>query len=420
MPVLIEKVVYDHMDKRLVARLDKTLKMVELGGLDEITLDQDCSFDNYNIFKEEFVSISPLSTIPPDFNHHHIEDSERLIGGEVVKYRLLTQAFIYDNQLYSIEIGEGLSAVDQLNTTIRKFSILMMLAVVIISIFLDFAFARLLLKPFNRIVKRKLKDVRHPGAYDYTPVKSSTAEFAHLDKSINEMMHKLQVTFEMEREFIMNVSHEILTPISILKNRLENLINDPAVPDHVIERMIDSQKTLSRLTKVVRSLLYISKIENAQFAKNENAELNLMMRDISEELEDWVQSKGITIVNEWKTDFIYTPCNKSLVHTLLFNLVSNAIKYNTENGKIIIEGLPSDGGFEIRISDTGVGISEDQLPFIFDRFKRFRPEDEMSYGLGLPIVKTIADFHGIDVRVESTPGKGTTFFLRFFNNRFGA
>ncbi|MBL0103972.1 MAG: sensor histidine kinase [Bacteroidetes bacterium] len=131
-----------------------------------------------------------------------------------------------------------------------------------------------------------------------------------------------------------------------------------------------------------------------------------------------MQSKGITIVNEWKTDFIYTPCNKSLVHTLLFNLVSNAIKYNTENGKIIIEGLPSDYGFEIRISDTGVGISEDQLPFIFDRFKRFRPEDEMSYGLGLPIVKTIADFHGIDVRVESTPGKGTTFFLRFFNNRF--
>ncbi|MBL0103974.1 MAG: hypothetical protein IPP51_09610 [Bacteroidetes bacterium] len=65
MPVLIEKVVYDHMDKRLVARLDKTLKMVQLGGLDEITLDQDCSFDNYNIFKEEFVSISPLSSIPP-------------------------------------------------------------------------------------------------------------------------------------------------------------------------------------------------------------------------------------------------------------------------------------------------------------------------------------------------------------------
>ncbi|MFN8164908.1 MAG: HAMP domain-containing sensor histidine kinase [Bacteroidia bacterium] len=413
MPMLIEKVVYDHMDKRLVARLDKTMKMVAIGGLDEIALDQDCSFDNYNIFKEEFVRISPISALPPDFNKYQIENADRLIGGEIVRYRLLTQAFLYDNQLYMIEIGEGVSAIDQLNMTIRKFSILMMLAVVVISIFLDFGFARLLLRPFNKIVRHKLKNVRHPLSYDYTPVKSSTTEFAQLDNSINEMMQKLKETFEMEREFITNVSHEILTPISILKNRLENLINDAAVPDHVIERMIDSQKTLSRLTKVVRSLLYISKIENAQFVRNETADLNGIIRDILEEMEEWIQSKEITVVNEWKGNFIFAPSNKSLIHTMLSNLISNAVKYNKPQGKITIEGDNSGNFFILKISDTGVGIDKEQLPFIFDRFKRFRPEDEMSYGLGLPIVKTIADFHEIEISAESNIGVGTVFSLKF-------
>lgn len=413
MPVLIQRVAYNHLDRRLVARLDKTMRMVAMGGLDEITIDDDCSFDSYNIYKEEFLSISPIATLPSDFGKYHIENSERLIENEAIKHRVLTQAFVYDNQLYLMEIGEGLSGYDQLNVTIRKFTFWIMLAIVLISIFFDLLFARLLLRPFNKIVKQKLGDVQHPSTFNPQPVKTTTTEFQHLDKSINEMMLKIRETFEMEREFIMNVSHEILTPISILKNRIENMISDPTVPDNVVERMVDSQKTLSRLTKVVRSLLYISKIENAQFIKNESADLEMTVREIFEELEELTQGKGITVENEWKEPFVFSPCNKSLVHTLLFNLITNAIKYNSEHGKITATGMVEGDYFKVSITDTGDGISKNQLPFVFDRFKRFRPEDEMSYGLGLPIVKTIADFHGIRVNAISELGKGCTFELRF-------
>lgn len=413
LPILIKTVVYNHIDKRLIARLDKTMLMVSRGGLDEITLDQDCSFDSYNIFKEEFVSISPLPTLPSDFGKYQIENTERIIENEMVHHRVLTHAFIYDNQLYEIEIGEGLSAVDQLNYTIRKFSLWMMIGVILFSVFLDLAFARLLLKPFNRIVNIKLRNIGHPVSFDSTPVRTSTYEFAYLDKTINEMMVKIKETFEMEREFIMNVSHEILTPISILKNRLENLLNDPTLPHPIAEQMVDSQKTLSRLTKVVRSLLYISKIENEQFARNETTELRPLLQDVIEELEDWIMAKEITVFNEWKGDWTVSNCNKSLLHTLLFNILSNAIKYNQPNGKIFISAEESGNHFELKIKDTGSGIEEDQLPFIFERFKRFRPADEMSYGLGLPIVKSVADFHNIEITAESKPGKGTTFILTF-------
>ena len=413
LPLLIQKVVYNHIDKRLLARLDKTLLMVQRGGLNEITLDQDCSFDNYNIFKEEFVSISPLPRLPFDFGKVRIENSERSIENELVRHRVLSKAFIFDNQLYEITIGEGLSAVDQLNLTIRKFTLLLLIAIILFSIFLDLSFARLLLKPFNKIVNEKLNDVQHPASFNPKPISTSTYEFTHLDKSINEMMKQIRKTFEIEREFIMNVSHELLTPISILRNRIENIISDPTLSHEVAIKMVESQKTLSRLTKIVKSLLYISKIENEQFLKNESASPELVMQEVLEELDEWILSKGITVITEWKDSFIYKPCNKSLFYTLLYNLTTNAIKYNSINGKIYISGEKSDNLFILKIRDTGSGIGPDQIPFIFDRFKRFRPTDDMSYGLGLPIVNTIASFHDIKITAESEKNKGASFILKF-------
>jgi signal transduction histidine kinase len=98
---------------------------------------------------------------------------------------------------------------------------------------------------------------------------------------------------------------------------------------------------------------------------------------------------------------------------MFFNLVSNAIKYNHEGGDIFISGRKTDNQYQLSINDTGVGISKEHLPFIFDRFKRFRPDDEVSYGLGLPIVKSIADFHGMVLKVESELNKGTSFTVLF-------
>jgi signal transduction histidine kinase len=413
LPLLIQRVVYNHIDKRLLARLDKTLLMVEKGGINEITLDQDCSFDNYNIFKEEFVSIFPLPRLPIDFGNIKIENSERAIENELVRHRVLTKAFIFDNQLYEMAIGEGLSAVDQLNITIKKFTLWLMICVVVLSIFLDLAFARLLLKPFNKIIVEKLKDIKHPASFNPKPIVTSTYEFTHLDKSINEMMRQIRETFEVEREFIMNVSHELLTPVSILRNRIENMISDPALPHEVAVKMVESQKTLSRLTKVIKSLLYISKIENEQFLKNESVSIQQLMEEVKEELDDWIETKGITVISEWKETFTYTPCNKSLLHTLFYNILTNAIKYNKPQGEIHISGIKEEKNYVVRIKDAGPGIAADQIPYIFDRFRRFGPADEKSYGLGLPIVKTIATFHDIEITVESEINHGTTFLIRF-------
>jgi signal transduction histidine kinase len=94
-------------------------------------------------------------------------------------------------------------------------------------------------------------------------------------------------------------------------------------------------------------------------------------------------------------------------------LLSNAVKYNKVDGKIEIHGKSQHGIYILNIKDTGCGMTNEQLPFVFDRFKRFRPSDEISYGLGLPIVKSIAEFHGVTIKTQSIKNEGSIFSLHF-------
>jgi signal transduction histidine kinase len=310
-----------------------------------------------------------------------------------------------------LSIGEGLGTIDQLNKIIVQFSLTLMILFIIISVFIDIGFARLMLRPFNRIVKQKLHLPQNPSSYNFETIKTSTWEFNYLDRSINELMRKTKQAFLIEKEFIANVAHELLTPISILQNRMENMIISNEVPVEFENKIIESQKTLSRLSKIIKALLMISKIENDQYLRQEEVHLPTLVDEIISELEELIEEKNIQIIKNLEETKIYGPCNKSLLFTMIFNLVNNAIRYNNIGGKIFIRGKTGIDTYILEIEDSGIGIDESQLENIFDRFKRFNPKDGQGYGLGLPIVKTIADFHRIGIRMISKPMKGSTVIL---------
>ena len=412
MPLIVEQVVYDHIDKRLIARSDRVLKIISKGGINEIILEQDCSFESYNILKEEFVSIVPLSN-DSEPQETVITNEEWDVGGERLNHRIIRQAFVYDNQVYQLSIGEGLGTINQLNKIIVQFSLTLMILFIIISVFIDIGFARLMLKPFNKIVKQKLQLPQNPASYNFDTIKTSTWEFNYLDKSINELMKKTNQAFLTEKEFIANVAHELLTPISILQNRLENMIIGNEVPVEFENKIIESQKTLQRLSKIIRALLMISKIENDQYLKQDMVDIPSLVNEIISELQELIEGKNVKIVVNLDASKSFGPCNKSLLFTMIFNLVNNAIRYNNIDGYIFIRGKTSIDNYILEIEDSGIGIQESQLQNIFDRFKRFNPGDEQGYGLGLPIVKTISDFHRIGIRVVSKIMKGSTVILTF-------
>jgi len=413
LPIVVEKIVYNHIDKRLIARSERVLKIIQRGGINDIIAEQDCSFESYSILKEEFVAIRPiLSTekIPPI---QVVKNEEWVIEGENMNHRIIRKPFIYDNQLYELNIGEGLGTVDQLKSTISQFSLWMMIGVVLLSIFIDLGFVRILLRPFNKIVTGKLQPTISPTSFNFTPVPSSTYEFNQLDHSINDMMQKIRDAFLIEKEFISNVSHELQTPISILQNRLENIIVDEKVPEEVTLKLIESQKTLTRMSKIIKALLLISKIENDQYLKNESVKIVELLDEVLEEIEERLQQRNIKLVKQFYDDLQYFPSNRTLLFTLFFNIINNAIKYNKEGGSIIITTQKTETQFTVEIRDSGIGIDELQVKNIFDRFKRLNQSAAEGYGLGLPIVKTIAAFHHIEIKVESQLNEGTAFKLIF-------
>ncbi len=411
LPVVVEKIVYDHIDKRLIARTERVMKIIHRGGIEDIKAEQDCSFESYNILKEEFIAIRPILTTDKIPALQVLENKQWNIEGENLNHRTIRTPFVYDNQLYELNIGEGLSTIDQLKSTISKFSLWMMIGVVLLSIFIDLGFVRVLLRPFNRIVTSKLQPTISPTSFNFARVRSSTFEFNQLDHSINDMMQKIKDAFLIEKEFISNVSHELQTPISILQNRLENIIVDEKVPEEVTLKLIESQKTLTRMSKIIKALLLISKIENDQYLKNESVKIVELLDEVLEEIEERLQQRNIQLVKQFHDDFQYSPCNRTLLFTLFFNIVNNAIKYNKEGGNIIITTQKAETNFIVEIKDTGIGIEESQVKNIFDRFKRLNQSNAEGYGLGLPIVKTIAAFHHIEMKVESQQNVGTTFKL---------
>ncbi|RZL59050.1 MAG: hypothetical protein EOO93_16215 [Pedobacter sp.] len=226
------------------------------------------------------------------------------------------------------------------------------------------------------------------------------------------MIETIADKFQKEREFISNASHELMTPISILQSKIENMFNEEDISDELKVKLLDMQKILNRLKTITKTLLLISQIENDQFIKEDEVNLADLLQEIYDEISIRMEEKDISFAVDISPDTTLKGVNKFLLFNLFFNLVNNAIKYNREGGEIRVTEETVNKNLIISVSDTGIGIGAEELPHIFSRFKKFkRSLLQDSFGLGLPIVKSIAGFHRIEVEVVSEKDRGSTFKL---------
>ena len=283
-----------------------------------------------------------------------------------------------------------------------------------LTILADVLYTNRVLKPLGLIIKTKLIGQKFPNFGSYKEVKTSTSDFQYLDISIHKMIEAIEAAFQKEREFISNASHELMTPISILQSKIENMFEREDIVDDTKVRLLEMQKILNRLKSITKTLLLISQIENEQFLKEDKISLQQLLQEVYDEISVRLPEKNLTFDISIPQDTTLINVNKFLIFNLFFNLVNNAIKYNNENGEIIIAAENENNTLLVNITDTGIGISAEDMPFIFNRFKKFRQSMQQdSFGLGLPIVKSIAAFHDIVITVDSVKGVGSNFKLTF-------
>ncbi|GAA4356250.1 ATP-binding protein [Hymenobacter saemangeumensis] len=398
-------------DQRLQQKKEKVLRLLRRTGISAFIEAGQSSYGSYNLLKEEFIS---LEEIPAGPTINVIEDSRRAVEDEIVEYRVLSYSFDREGRHYLLEIGRSTGSIGETERNFRRYALYILLLAVGLTTLADLAFFRYLVAPLGRIIRQRLKDVRHPAAFNFEPIPTSTDDFRHLDDSLQEMMTTLRASFDKERKFIADASHELLTPLATLQYRLDNMLGDDTLSEENQLRVVESQRTIHRLRAIIKSLLLISKIENDQFARQDSVALAGLVAEVSEEMQERLQAYELRLTQEVSPDFQFGPCNRGLLFTLLFNLVNNAIKYNRPGGEVRLLGSArSDGGYALEVRDTGLGMPPEQLATLFTRFARGEAADADSYGLGLSLVKTIADLHGIAVEVNSIPGLGSSFRLLF-------
>jgi signal transduction histidine kinase len=425
-PPIVQRVAVVHTDQRLLEKKREVLSLIARDGLATFLREEhNETYADYNILKQEYIAITPLG---PNESQQELQterffEEPRMVDKEVEDFRILSYVAPLQVQKgdttprrYRLEIGSSLGTVELLTNTLRALALWVLVAGALLTVFTDAAFAHYLLRPLRELISRKLRGIRQPGEFSFERLDTNTTDFRRLDDSLSALMRQLQTSFEKEREFMSNVSHELLTPTSILQSRFENMLQDPTLPEQHAQQIVESQRTLYRLRNTVRTLLLIANIENEQYLRDASVSLTQTVHDVAEELDDRRQQREITLAIDLTPDFVVPRANATLLHTLLRNLLSNAIKYNNEGGQVRVLGRSMADGYTLRVEDDGPGIAPDNVPLLFDRFRRFHatgPKAPEGYGLGLPIAKTIASFHGAVLRVESELGKGTAFILEF-------
>jgi signal transduction histidine kinase len=410
LPFIIERINLRQVDNDLIRKREQTIGLIEKIGIEPfISSDTSDAFGSYNILKEEFISLE-RTDMTEDINQ--IEVSNRIIEDEEITYRVLNYTFTADGQKYLLETGKSLATIQNARKNITRIILVFLVFIILITLFTDLQYNRILLYPLKKITD-KLKEISSPAKFDMTPVKTSTSDFASLDTALRDLMEEIDEAFRKEKEITVNISHELMTPISVLRSKLENILLQKETDPETANKIEDSLKTLQRLQSLVNSLLLIARIESHQYLREDSFPVQEMLEEIIGELYPVAEDKEVTMKTEPVNDLMLKGANRALVFSMFYNVINNAVKNTGPGGIITVICKNEQGKFKVIIADTGRGMDEAQLSNLFSRFRAKRDNDEDGSGIGLAIARSIADFHNIEVSVTSSPGNGTTFSFIF-------
>jgi signal transduction histidine kinase len=413
LPYVLERINLRQIDNELIRKREQVIEIISTIGIEPfISADSTDGFGSYNILKEEFVS---LERSEGEEEKNYIEVTKRLIENEEINFRVLNYSLIIDGHPYLLEVGRSIASIDQAKRNITIVLIVFITLIVLLTLVADLQYTNRLLAPLDKITD-KLSEVPNPSLFDKTPISTTTSDFLKLDAALTGLMAQLEESFNKEREITVNISHEFLTPVSVMRSKLENLLIRRDINSNVADKVEESLKTLYRLQSLVTSLLKITRLESHQYLRNESFSVGDVLSEVISEVSPVAEDKGIAIELFLHDDFILNRGNRSLIFSMLYNVIYNGVKNTGSGGNINIVGTQAKRYYELAISDTGKGLSEGQLEKLFSRFKSRTDQSGEGTGIGLAITKSIADFHRIEVAVTSKIGSGTHFLFRFPEN----
>ena len=277
----------------------------------------------------------------------------------------------------------------------------------LVAVIIGYFITRRALRSLDSVVK-VADQVHERNLLERVPDEPRPSEVQRLADALNDLLQRVEKAFEQQRRFSADVSHELRTPLAALRTQLEVMQMDPDLPANVRLKLVRLEAETARLIHLTSNLLTLSQLEADRLIERNPVDLVPLIHEVYREAHMLSNNRRMAITRE---DEATVMGDASLLKQVCLNLVTNAIKYTGEDGRIDIAVVAQDGHATLTVADNGSGIPKEAMAHVFEPF--FRADQSRSRatggaGLGLAITKQIVERHGGTVTLESVEGKGTT------------
>ncbi len=269
-------------------------------------------------------------------------------------------------------------------------------------------------RPIERMVDQVQAITDGRSLHRRLSIGAAGQELARLASTLNEMIERLESSFGALRRFTADASHELKTPLAVMRADLERAMSPTTSPDEEAVAMEEALEQVSRMANLVDSLLTLARADEGRFDLfREPVQMAPLLREVVETARLLGEESGL-VIDASVIEEAEVLGDLTRLRQLLLNLVTNAIKYTPPNGRVTISLVRGEEVVSLTVEDTGIGISAIDLPFVFERFwradrVRSRSSERGGFGLGLAICQWIVQAHGGQLNVDSRLGRGSAF-----------
>jgi signal transduction histidine kinase len=430
--VIIYQVIHFSVDNHINEDIKDEVKK----HLEEIEIDRNDAYliqvDQWRAREHNTVNVNPVFVQFLDINNQLIDKSPNLKDISLKLYKKNKEYILIDTYLNKKPIRQIQVPLFDDNKVIGHLIVAMSLddATMILSnlrtilfiafpliLFVLFLVARLIagrsIKPVTSIIETSSK-ITKDNLKSRITLPNNKDELFILSKTINDLLDRIEDAVEREKQFTSDASHELRTPLAVIKGTLEVLIRKPRENQEYVEKINFCVSEVDRLNSLVDELLLLARFENQKRDnKIENVYLNELILESLSRYSDKIKKNNIVVFTNFNNDF-NIQSDYYLVSIIISNLISNAIKYSKNGGKIKIELNKTEKTTQLIISDDGIGIPDENLSKIFNSFYRSdnskNPEIKGT-GLGLSIVKRLCILLNIEIQIASEENVGTVVKL---------
>lgn len=311
----------------------------------------------------------------------------------------------------TVQVAQSLGAIEDMLQAVRLGLLLGSAIAVLLAALGGALLSNAALRPLNEIAETASRIANAEDLNQRLEVPSTQDEVGRLAATFNQMMERLQLLFRTQQRLVADVSHELRTPLATMQGNLDLLQRGAAHDPQMLREGLQAlDAEVARMSRLVSDLLLLAEADAGVQLNLQPVELDTLLLEVYREAV--LMAQGQVKVRLGHEDQAQVAGDPDRLKQLLLNLVSNAVKYTPQDGSITLSLRCQPGWVRVAVADNGIGIAEEDLPFIFDRFWRAdkaRSRAAGGTGLGLSIAKWIAEAHGGHLKVESEPGKGSTF-----------